>query len=125
MHSRLQARAAARIPPSIWMNPVLLKPASDTGARVIIFWGKALQQLEGITSATNPKPRKRLSCAYARLTQDYERVVIEVGAGSPRRNQSAEGISPTWALLSQPRAGDTRGSDIDRGGCFCPAGPAP
>lgn len=112
----LQAQAA-RIPPSIWMNPVLLKPASDTGAQVIIL-GKALQQLEAADyQRYKPKAAEAVFQAYARLTQDYERVVIE-GAGSPAEINLREGDIANMGFAESADVPVILVADIDRGGVF-------
>mgnify|MGYP003493607633 CR=1 FL=1 len=77
----LQAQACGLEPVSD-MNPVLLKPASDTGAQVIIQ-GRAIGNLD----ARDYHDYKRIAQAavlesYARLAARYDVIVVE-GAGSP------------------------------------------
>src|SRR5688500_4955327 len=77
----LQARAA-RVPPSVHMNPVLLKPESDTGAQVILQGRRA-----GTLRAQNYIDRKAALLpavldSFARLERAADLLLIE-GAGSP------------------------------------------
>ena len=59
----LQARAAG-IAPSVHMNPVLLKPQSDTGAQVIVHGrvrGKFCAPVMACSSSTRPSPKSSRS----------------------------------------------------------------
>lgn len=112
----VQARAC-RIPPHSDMNPLLLKPNSDTGAQVIVC-GRAVGNLEA-GEYQNYKQIARVAVldAYRRLAANYEAVIVE-GAGSPaeinlRANDIAnmgfaEAVDCPVILIA----------DIDRGGVF-------
>ena len=77
----LQARAA-RVPPSVHMNPVLLKPESDTGAQVIVQGRRA-----GTLRSKDYIDRKAALLpvvldSFSRLERTADLVLVE-GAGSP------------------------------------------
>jgi len=112
----LQAQAAG-IAPSVHMNPVLLKPNTDTGAQVIIH-GRAVANLDAQAYHDYKRiARKAVLESHARLTRDYTAVIVE-GAGSPaeinlRANDIAnmgfaEAVDCPVILIA----------DIDRGGVF-------
>ncbi|MCB1637671.1 MAG: cobyric acid synthase, partial [Thiothrix sp.] len=77
----LQAMAAG-IAPSVHMNPVLLKPNTDTGAQVILQ-GQVLGNLEAL-DYHDYKPRAAAAVfdAWERLRAQYTHLLVE-GAGSP------------------------------------------
>ena len=77
----LQAQAAG-LAPHTDMNPVLLKPSSDTGAQVIIH-GRVRTGMNA-RDYHDYKPRAMAAVleSYARLQQQYAVVLVE-GAGSP------------------------------------------
>ncbi len=108
---------AANIPCHTDMNPVLLKPNSNTGAQVIIQ-GKAVTTLE----AQGYHDYKQVAMAavldsYRRLARRYQNIIVE-GAGSPaeinlRKNDIAnmgfaEAVDCPVILIA----------DINRGGVF-------
>ncbi|WP_374972700.1 cobyric acid synthase [Spongiibacter marinus] len=112
----VQARACGLAPHSD-MNPVLLKPNSDTGAQVIIH-GQALRNMEAQDYHDyKATARKAVLASHQRLSQQYDWVVVE-GAGSPaeinlRANDIAnmgfaEAVDCPVILIA----------DIDRGGVF-------
>src|SRR3954463_4610993 len=110
----LQARAA-RVPPSVHMNPVLLKPESDTGAQVIVQGRRA-----GTLRARDYLDRKAALLpavldSFARLEASADLVLVE-GAGSPAEiNLRASDI----ANMGFAEAADVPvilAGDIDRGG---------
>ena len=74
--------AACFLEPSVAMNPVLLKPNSDTGAQVIVH-GKSIGNMQALEYHRH-KPRllAEVLAAHQRLQQQYAAVVVE-GAGSP------------------------------------------
>ncbi|HMI12231.1 MAG TPA: AAA family ATPase, partial [Bradyrhizobium sp.] len=77
----VQARAA-RVPPSVHMNPVLLKPETDTGAQIIVQgrrWGN-LRAANYLAKKTELLPPVLES--FAHLARDADIVLVE-GAGSP------------------------------------------
>ena len=77
----LQAHAAG-LPPHTDMNPILLKPSSDTGAQVIIH-GKARSDMNARDyHAYKPIAMQAVLESYQRLKTQYESVLVE-GAGSP------------------------------------------
>jgi len=96
----LQARAA-RVPPSVHMNPVLLKPQSDVGAQVVVQ-GKVLgnakaREYQGL----KPKLLGAVLESFGRLAAEGDLVLVE-GAGSARRSICAPTTSPTWASRAPP-----------------------
>ena len=112
----LQAQACG-IQPHSDMNPVLLKPSSDTGAQVIIQ-GRALTELDA-PGFHDYKARAMQAVleSHGRLLQRHDYVVVE-GAGSPAEiNLRANDI----ANMGFAEAVDCPViivADIDRGGVF-------
>ena len=76
----LQARAAG-VPTSVHMNPVLLKPQSETGAQIVVqgrVWGTArAAEYQGV----KPKLVPFVLDSFARLRAEADIVLVE-GAGS-------------------------------------------
>jgi adenosylcobyric acid synthase len=110
----LQARAA-RVPPSVHMNPVLLKPQSDVGAQVVVQ-GKVLgnakaREYQGL----KPKLLGAVLESFGHLAAECDLVLVE-GAGSTSEvNLRANDI----ANMGFARAADVPVvllGDIDRGG---------
>jgi adenosylcobyric acid synthase len=110
----LQARAA-RTPPTVHMNPVLLKPQSEIGAQVVVQGG-----VHGVAKAAayqqmKPGLMSFVLDSFTRLKQEADVVLVE-GAGSAaeinlRRNDIAN--------MGFARAADVPVvliGDIDRGG---------
>jgi len=110
----LQARAA-RVPPSVHMNPVLLKPQSEIGSQVVVQ-GRMVATVKA-RDYQGWKPRLMASVldSFARLRAEADLVLVE-GAGSASEvNLRAGDI----ANMGFARATDTPVilvGDIDRGG---------
>ncbi len=112
----VQAHAAGLAPHSD-MNPVLLKPNSDTGAQVIIQ-GRAVSNME----ATVYHDYKRVALAavlesYGRLSEQYEAIVVE-GAGSPAEINLRAGDIANMGFAEAVDCPVLLVADIDRGGVF-------
>jgi adenosylcobyric acid synthase len=108
---------AAGVTPEVRMNPVLLKPESDTRSQVVLMgkvredlrsqaWRERSEELWGVARA-----------AYLSLATDYDLIVLE-GAGSPAEINlaSSDFVNTRSALLSE--AVCLLVADIDRGGAF-------
>ena len=112
----LQALACG-IAPHTDMNPVLLKPSSNTGAQVIIQ-GKVRAEMD----ARDYQQYKTIAMgavleSYARLRQQYDAVVVE-GAGSPAEvNLRARDIA-NMGFAEAVDCPVILVADIDRGGVF-------
>ncbi|MBG7619882.1 cobyric acid synthase [Herbaspirillum sp. AP02] len=112
----LQAQAAG-IAPHTDMNPVLLKPSSDTGAQVIVH-GKVRADMNARDyHRYKTEAMQAVLQSYARLHAQYACVIVE-GAGSPAEiNLRARDI----ANMGFAEAVDCPViivADIDRGGVF-------
>ncbi len=112
----VQAQAAGA-EPDVRMNPVLLKPSSDTGSQVIV-----LGEVRGHMSAAEYFRYKRqlfpeVLAAYDSLAAEHDVIVIE-GAGSPAEiNLRADDIV-NMGLALRVGAPVLLAGDIDRGGVF-------
>jgi adenosylcobyric acid synthase len=112
----LQAQAA-RVAPHTDMNPVLLKPASDTGAQIIIH-GKALQNMDAVGfHGYKPLAMKAVLESYQRLQASYEAVMVE-GAGSPAEINLRQNDIANMGFAEQVDCPVILIADIDRGGVF-------
>ena len=112
----VQAHAAG-VEPDVRMNPILLKPSSDTGSQVIVH-GEVWGQMD---AASYFRWKKNLLpdvlAAYDSLAEEYDLVVIE-GAGSPAEiNLKADDIV-NMGLARAVDAPVLLAGDIDRGGVF-------
>jgi len=110
----LQARAA-RVPASVHMNPVLLKPQSEIGSQVVVQ-GKVLGNARAREyQAMKPKLLGAVLESFGRLAAEADLVLVE-GAGSASEvNLRAADI----ANMGFARAADVPVillGDIDRGG---------
>ena len=112
----LQALAAG-VPARIDFNPILLKPATDKRAQVIIH-GRAITDLDARAyHEYKPRAMKAVLESWDRLHAEYDAVIVE-GAGSPAEiNLRARDI----ANMGFAEAVDCPViliADIDRGGVF-------
>ncbi|SEG43574.1 cobyric acid synthase [Bosea lathyri] len=109
----LQARAA-RVAASVDMNPVLLKPESDTGSQIILQ-GRVAGHLSSGDFTRRGDFLPKVLESFGRLAADADLVIVE-GAGSPAEtNLRARDI----ANLGFARAAGVPAiliGDIDRGG---------
>lgn len=77
----LQARAAG-VPTSVHMNPILLKPESETGAQVVVQ-GKVVTTASARAFAQlKPELMPHALASFAALSEDADLILVE-GAGSP------------------------------------------
>lgn len=108
---------ACRIPPHVDMNPVLLKPNSDTGAQIIIQ-GKAAHDLSAVAyHEYKTTAMTAVLDSYARLSAAYECVVVE-GAGSPAEINLRDRDIANMGFAEAVDCPVLIVADIDRGGVF-------
>ncbi len=108
---------ACRIPPHTDMNPVLLKPNSDTGSQVIVQ-GKVVASM-AVQEYNTYKPQALLKVeeSFRRLAGNYQCIVIE-GAGSIAEiNLKAHDIA-NLRIAEMADCPCILVADIDRGGVF-------
>ena len=112
----LQAQAAG-IPPTVDLNPVLLKPSSDRRCQVIIH-GRAVGEM-GAWEYHEFKRRAReaVLTSYQRLRETYEFIAVE-GAGSPAEINLREGDIANMGFAEEVDCPVVLIADIDRGGVF-------
>lgn len=110
----LQARACG-VSPHVDMNPVLLKPESETGAQVIVQGARLTTVKARDYAALKPQLMAPVLDSFRRLQAQADLVIVE-GAGSPAEvNLRANDI----ANMGFARAADVPvilAGDIDRGG---------
>ncbi len=112
----LQAQAAGVVP-SVHMNPVLLKPNTDTGAQVILQ-GHSIGNLEALDyHSYKPKAAAAVFDSYARLCAEYAYVMVE-GAGSPAEINLREGDIANMGFAERADCPVILIADIDKGGVF-------
>ena len=108
---------AAGIEPDVRMNPILLKPSSDTGSQVILHG-----EVQGELSAAEYFRRKKefmpeIQKAFDSLANEFDIVVIE-GAGSPAEINLKQNDIVNMGLAKMVNAPVLLVGDINRGGVF-------
>jgi cobyric acid synthase CobQ/L-threonine-O-3-phosphate decarboxylase len=108
---------ACRLEPDVRMNPVLLKPNSDTGSQIILH-GKVIGNMHFRDYAEKRKSLfETIKSTYDELSSEHEIMVLE-GAGSPAEiNLKADDIV-NMNMARHAEAPVLMVGDIDRGGVF-------
>jgi cobyric acid synthase CobQ len=108
---------ACRLEPDARMNPILLKPNSDTGAQVIVL-GKPVGNMN-VTEYIDYKPHAFAVAKQAldELRSEHDVVVLE-GAGSPAEVNLKRHDIVNMAMAQYSNAPVLLVGDIDRGGVF-------
>jgi adenosylcobyric acid synthase len=109
---------ACRVVPCAEMNPILIKPASDTGAQVVVLgrvWGN-------VTALDYHRRRVEdlfpvVIESYEKLAAEYDLLVLE-GAGSPAEINLREHDIVNMRMAHAADAACLLLGDIDRGGVF-------
>jgi adenosylcobyric acid synthase len=110
----LQARAA-RVPPSVHMNPVLLKPQSEIGAQIVVQG-----RVHGSANAADyqrikPELMPYVMESFARVKSEADIVLIE-GAGSASEVNLRDNDIANMGFARAAEAPVVLIGDIDRGG---------
>lgn len=112
----LQALAAG-IAPRTDFNPVLLKPTTDQTAQIIIH-GKVAADLDARDyHAYKPRAMGAVLESWARLTAEFEAVIVE-GAGSPAEINLRDRDIANMGFAEVVDCPVILIADIDRGGVF-------
>ena len=112
----VQAKAC-NLPPHTDMNPVLLKPNSDTGAQVIVH-GRALANFDARAyHELKPRLMEAVLASHRRLSEGYDTLIVE-GAGSPAEINLREHDIANMGFAEAVDCPVILVADIDRGGVF-------
>jgi len=110
----LQALAAGA-DPSIHMNPVLLKPESDTGAQIVVH-GKVIAKAEASAyQRLKPQLLSAVMGSFDHLKADADLVLVE-GAGSPAEVNLRSGDIANMGFALPSQTPVVLIGDINRGG---------
>lgn len=108
---------AAKIPPHVDMNPILLKPAGDMGSQVVLF-GEAIAHSMAREYHRNRDVLFSKACeALDRLRENYDLIVME-GAGSCAEVNLSARDRVNLPMAEYADAPVILVSDIHRGGVF-------
>ncbi len=110
----LQAMAAGR-EPVVDMNPVLLKPESDTGAQVVVQGRAAGRLWAKDYSGRKPNLMPRVLESFQRLGSSADLIIVE-GAGSPAEVNLRAGDIANMGFATAAGVPVVLAGDIDRGG---------
>ncbi|WP_334061360.1 cobyric acid synthase [Limimaricola cinnabarinus] len=110
----LQARAAG-IAPQTDMNPVLLKPESETGAQVVVQGRRLTTARARDYAALKPTLLPRVLDSFHRLAAAHDLVLVE-GAGSPAEVNLRAGDIANMGFAQAAGVPVVLLGDIDRGG---------
>ncbi|EEE37636.1 cobyric acid synthase CobQ [Rhodobacteraceae bacterium KLH11] len=110
----LQARAANR-PTHTDMNPILLKPETDTGAQIILQGQRAGTMKAGDYRKDKSKLLGAALESFARLCSDADLVLVE-GAGSPAETNLRKGDIANMGFACAAEVPVVLVGDIHRGG---------
>jgi adenosylcobyric acid synthase len=110
----LQARAAG-VPPSVHMNPVLLKPQSEMGSQVVVQ-GRSIGNAKAREyQAMKPKLLSAVLESFAQLGREADLVLVE-GAGSAAEINLRAGDIANMGFARAAGVPVVLVGDIDRGG---------
>lgn len=108
---------AARVTPTVDMNPVLIKPVHHTRAQLVVQ-GRALEHLEASTYWRDTSALwERVRESYARVAAEADVVVLE-GAGSPAEFNLRDRDLVNMRMARHADAAVLIAGDIDKGGVF-------
>ena len=108
---------ACGVSPTVDMNPILLKPHSDTGAQVIVQ-GKAITNMQA--QAYHDYKTVAMNAvldSHHTLSQRYSCILVE-GAGSPAEINLREGDIANMGFAEAVDCDVLLVADIDKGGVF-------
>jgi adenosylcobyric acid synthase len=113
----LQAEAAG-VPPSVHMNPILIKPSGESSSQVVVhgkIWGKVTAADYHQRRVEELLPAVRES--YETLAAQYDVILLE-GAGSPAEINLKQHDIANMRMAEMADAHCLLVGDIDRGGVF-------
>ena len=112
----VQAQACG-LPPHTDMNPVLLKPNSDTGAQVILHGHPVANMQADAYHDYKQIAREAVMASWQRLRAQYQVVIVE-GAGSPAEINLRDKDIANMGFALEADCPVILIADIDRGGVF-------
>ena len=110
----LQARAA-KVEPSVHMNPVLLKPEATTGAQVVVQGQRRASMTARDYFSNRMQFMPAILDSFRRLASDADLVIVE-GAGSPGEINLRDGDLANMGFAAAANVPALLVGDIHRGG---------
>ena len=108
---------AARLDPDVRMNPILLKPNSDTGSQVIVRGRPVRNMSVGQYHAFKDQAWAAATACYDSLAAEYQAIVLE-GAGSPGEVNLKRHDIVNMRMAAYAGSPVLLVGDIDRGGIY-------
>lgn len=108
---------AAGVAPDVRMNPILLKPSTDSDAQIVLMGKVAGNMGAADYQQYKPKLRPKLAAIFNELAAENDVVLLE-GAGSPTEINLNENDIVNMGMAKLADAPVILVADIDRGGVY-------
>jgi adenosylcobyric acid synthase len=108
---------AARVPPHVDMNPILLKPTSDVGSQVVLLGKAVTNSTAGAYHSEKGRYWSHICKAFQRLSQNHDVIILE-GAGSCAEVNLMAHDLVNFKMAAHAKAPVILAGDIHRGGIF-------